>query len=301
MLNALPRNSPQKWSKIVDSRGNNVIPFVITGIYDQHELRIIYDAMHRLEQNTCIRFRKRSNERDYIDIQNQASEGCYTSVGRLSGRNIVMLEANDIATCIEPDIVIHELFHTIGLWHEHMRYDRDNYITVHYKNINPMYQSQFDKVSKFEAETYGIPYDYTSVMHYAETAFAIKGKISMETKDPAYQKVIGHHRDASVNDYKKICMIYGCSKCIGASFNIDELVMGITPIPITKAPIQPLLPLYKRKHKECYDVFPPFCYSLSQNNILDCNFLGNDYCCSSCASQRPIYGSDTIRFSINSN
>jgi hypothetical protein len=61
-----------------------------------------------------------------------ADEGCYTSVGRSRGRNIVMLvslfivflfikvnlqEGNNFATCVEHEIVIHELFHTIGLWY----------------------------------------------------------------------------------------------------------------------------------------------------------------------------------------
>ena len=40
-------------------------------------------------------------------------------------------------SCVEVDIVVHELMHAIGLWHEHMRYDRDDYIKVHYENIDP--------------------------------------------------------------------------------------------------------------------------------------------------------------------
>lgn len=62
---------------------------------------------------------------------------CYTTVGRTSGKNIVMLETNTIATCLEFDIVVHELMHTIGLWHEQMRFDRDDYIKIHYENIPP--------------------------------------------------------------------------------------------------------------------------------------------------------------------
>lgn len=46
-----------------------------------------------------------------------------------------MLEANNDATCIEYDIVVHELLHAVGLWHEHMRIDRDEHIKVHYENI----------------------------------------------------------------------------------------------------------------------------------------------------------------------
>ena len=75
---------------------------------------------------------------------------------------MVMLEANSVSTydfyisilvnavifkfsCVEPDIVIHELLHTIGLWHEHMRADRDDYIRVLYKNIEPGMKSKFRK------------------------------------------------------------------------------------------------------------------------------------------------------------
>lgn len=42
-----------------------------------------------------------------------------------------------IFRCIQEDTVIHELFHVIGLWHEHMRADRDAFINVLYKNIEP--------------------------------------------------------------------------------------------------------------------------------------------------------------------
>ncbi|PAV66809.1 hypothetical protein WR25_10524 isoform B [Diploscapter pachys] len=217
LRNALPQNSQNKWDRMKSADGYFQIPYIITGDYDSRERDIISGAMKTIGENTCIRFVPRNGETDFIDIQNQKDEGCYTNVGRDGGQNVVMLEANSVSTCVEPDIVIHELLHTIGLWHEHMRADRDDYIKVLYKNIEPAYFAQFTKVTSDEAVTYGIPYDYTSVMHYGETAFARSGEISMRTNDQRFQKVIGHQKSASQSDYKKVCMIYNCPVCKGAN------------------------------------------------------------------------------------
>lgn len=58
-------------------------------------------------------------------------------VGMLPGANLLSLEASGGKgrTCVTPQTVIHELLHKLGLWHEHMRHDRDAYIRVHYRNI----------------------------------------------------------------------------------------------------------------------------------------------------------------------
>uniref|UniRef100_A0A0K0D7G0 Metalloendopeptidase n=1 Tax=Angiostrongylus cantonensis TaxID=6313 RepID=A0A0K0D7G0_ANGCA len=150
---------------------------------------------------------------------------------------------------MEIHIVQHELLHVIGLWHEHMRYDRDQYVRVLRQNIAPGYESQFKKISSSESTVYGLPYDYRSIMHYSKTAFAIPGTITMETRDPRYMNVIGRQNDASRSDYLKVCQIYGCNQCNG---------------------------------EECVDKFPKLCVAVKQYGLLDCN--GNDerYCCATC-------------------
>ncbi|KAK6730525.1 hypothetical protein RB195_007156 [Necator americanus] len=211
MFNAPYRNAFNLWN-VKDSDGNVVIPYRIKGHFERtSERENISTAMKRIEDNTCIRFRKRTNERDFIEIHNKFGEGCYANVGRYKGKSVVMLESNDNNTCVRIEIVLHELIHVIGLWHEHQRHDRDKYVKVHYKNVDKRYLDAFYKVY---GTSYNLPYDYKSIMHYGKSRHAKLGKISLETLDPQYQDEIGNQTDASSIDYLKICAAYRCKRCL---------------------------------------------------------------------------------------
>ena len=67
--------------------------------------------------------------------------------------------------------VTHEIMHALGFYHEHNRYDRDQYLKIIWKNIQPGYEKNFQKNTKMDADTSGTPYDPCSVMHYGETSF----------------------------------------------------------------------------------------------------------------------------------
>lgn len=111
--NALPPTSQFKW-KTKDSYGNYQIPYKISSNFDRNEIKMILTAMVKIQKNTCIRFVKQTRERDHIYIQSQEGEGCYSYVGNHGGRSQVNLESSSRASCMYPDIVIHELLHTVG-------------------------------------------------------------------------------------------------------------------------------------------------------------------------------------------
>ena len=59
---------------------------------------------------------------------------CCSFVGkRGSGPQVIRIGKN----CDKFGIVVHELGHVIGFWHEHTRPDRDEYVQILYKNIMP--------------------------------------------------------------------------------------------------------------------------------------------------------------------
>ena len=56
--------------------------------------------------------------------------------------------------------------HTLGFLHEHTRMDRDKYKKINFDNIEESKKNNFRKYNGTQINTYNLPYDYTSIMHY---------------------------------------------------------------------------------------------------------------------------------------
>ncbi|VDP59074.1 unnamed protein product [Heligmosomoides polygyrus] len=96
LFNAIEPNSTRKW-ETKDQSGFFVIPYVISADYGA-KTSTITAAMQSIAENTCIRFKARGNEPDYVEIQNVKGKGCSAFVGHSPGSNPVMLENNNEAT-----------------------------------------------------------------------------------------------------------------------------------------------------------------------------------------------------------
>lgn len=96
-------------------------------------MNMISDAMDDYHKMTCVKFRPRSTtDVDYISITSSNS-GCWSSVGRIGGRQEVNLQSPGCLT--KKGTVIHELMHAMGFLHEQNRSERDHHVTINWSNI----------------------------------------------------------------------------------------------------------------------------------------------------------------------
>ncbi|XP_071522305.1 zinc metalloproteinase nas-15-like [Panulirus ornatus] len=189
---------------------DGVIPYVISKKFDTHERGVIARAMKNYEELTCVRFVPRTTEKDFVHLIK--SIGCSSSVGRLGGSQAVSLGQG----CLYVGIVMHELMHVIGFWHEHTRPDRDAHITVNWSNIREGMEHNFQPLAPGEVQTLGVEYDLGSVMHYGSRAFA--SDVKEPTIVPKESGIeIGQRRGLSLNDKRKVNLMYCKDTPVGVS------------------------------------------------------------------------------------
>lgn len=82
-----------------------------------------------------------------------------------------------------PRTYRHELGHNLGLYHEHQRPDRDNYITYYSQNVMSGKGSQFSKMTAGSYNYYGSTFDFNSIMLYGSFAFSKNGNATWTKKD----------------------------------------------------------------------------------------------------------------------
>ncbi|CAO4372075.1 unnamed protein product [Caenorhabditis nigoni] len=196
LFNAL-KNKQLTWE-------NGVIPYEMDTAFSPNEVKIMEKAFDSYRRSTCIRFEKREGQTDYLNIVK--GYGCYSQVGRTGGKQEISLGRG----CFFHEIIVHELMHSVGFWHEHSRADRDDHIKILWDNILPGMKSQFDKISAVLQDLQGENYDYKSIMHYDSTAFSRNGRNTIETVEDGFTQVIGTNQDLSELDIVKINKLYSC-------------------------------------------------------------------------------------------
>ncbi|XP_068155102.1 zinc metalloproteinase nas-4 [Drosophila tropicalis] len=186
-----------------------IVPYEIVGPFTKQEMDNIRHAFSEYHSKTCVRFKPRTTEKDYISIGSGKS-GCWSGVGRLGGRQEVNLQS---PTCLRTyGTPIHELMHALGFFHEQNRHERDSYVMVMTDNIKPETIPNFEKASSKTQYGFGVAYDYASVMHYSPTSFSRNGQPTLKAlRANADAKQMGQRRGFSSGDVRKINAMYKCN------------------------------------------------------------------------------------------
>ncbi|XP_031425697.1 low choriolytic enzyme-like [Clupea harengus] len=190
-----------KWQR--SSNGNVYVPYVIANQFSQRERAIIEKGLQSFAQSTCIRFTRRTSQKDYVNIQSRS--GCWSYVGRRGGEQVVSLARSG---CVYHQVVQHELLHALGFNHEQCRSDRDSHVRILYQNIIRGLEYAFNKIN---TNNLGTPYDYGSVMQYGRYAFS-RNRQATIVPYPNPNSVIGKASQMSRMDIMRINRLYGCRR-----------------------------------------------------------------------------------------
>ncbi|XP_055381621.1 dorsal-ventral patterning protein tolloid isoform X2 [Condylostylus longicornis] len=191
-----------------------VIPYEIDGNFSGSHKALFKQAMRHWENFTCIKFVERDPDvhPNYI-IFTIRNCGCCSFVGkRGNGGQAISIGRN----CDKFGIVVHELGHVVGFWHEHTRPDRDAHVVIEHNNIMKGQNYNFNMLTSDDVNSLGQPYDYDSIMHYARNTFS-KGTyldtiLPIEVKGKKRPE-IGQRIRLSQGDVAQANLLYRCPKC----------------------------------------------------------------------------------------
>ncbi|XP_047490770.1 astacin-like metalloendopeptidase [Penaeus chinensis] len=163
-------------------------------------------AMDAIERHTCVRFSPLSAQATFLSVLSNQEHLCWSSHGfPQKKKSITTLDARG---CFLHGTLVHELLHAIGLLHMHQRSDRNDHVHIYKENIK---RDEIMSFVRLYSETYGLPYDLSSVMHYRnQTSYTSKTAFTMLPRGPG-GKNMGQRVDLSPGDVAWVNRMYGCS------------------------------------------------------------------------------------------
>jgi hypothetical protein len=212
------RTDIYRWPKV-----NNqvIVPYKIDDDqnYSKKEVSNMKKAMAMVEAGTCVNFRRRKRQKNYLFITIR-KEGCSSYIGMIGDekKNRRKQPINFDHDCTRTKSIgsmAHEFVHALGFFHLQNHAQRDNFVEIFEDNIEDgKFKKNFKRLTKEKSSSFGTPYDYKSIMHYSPYAFAIDeesptmvARINPEMNN----RFMGQRNKLSPGDVVRINRMYECS------------------------------------------------------------------------------------------
>ena len=207
-----------------------IVPFEIPD--DFPEKKKVLAAVEEFNQKTEIQFRPReSGDKNWITFQLYPAPlpgkedpflnvGGDSQYGRRSSAGEQRVRLNRYGH-FSTGTIIHELCHALGQGHEQNRQNRNDFVEIHKENIArdshgdipDVTAAQFDILNP--GKDYNEIYDFDSISHYPQGAFAASGKATIVAKDSLAKgtyvgnpKKFGNKEHLSIGDIQGLNGVY---------------------------------------------------------------------------------------------
>jgi hypothetical protein len=199
VTNWLDRLTPDGESDLAHRTANPVtplpwpggrVPYDITQLTEPQKQTAL-KAMKRWEETgAAIYFTPRSNEVEYVFFTGRTNAGNNTSLVGYRPSTRAEINITTFWWSQGEWMPVHELGHVLGFHHEHERWDRDGFVTIHYENLKPERRSDYDWIPRTHWLVRSTAYDYYSIMHYRTCWSSVDEKVCCDGNGESPKAVI---------------------------------------------------------------------------------------------------------------
>ncbi|XP_057309764.1 hatching enzyme 1.2-like [Hydractinia symbiolongicarpus] len=189
---------------------NNEFHYTLSNDFSFAQKTTIRNAINIIASRTCIRFMEHSiGSAPTAHVAMFPGSGCWSFIGRTGRKQDLSLQSNG---CVFSGIIIHEVIHALGVYHEQSRADRDQFVTINLQNVQPGLEHNFNR---HDTDSLGVPYDPKSVMHYGNRAFSNgNGPTIVWKQDPSL--ILGG-QVLTEKDVLQLNLFYECSNPVSTT------------------------------------------------------------------------------------
>uniref|UniRef100_A0A0K0FPU2 Metalloendopeptidase n=1 Tax=Strongyloides venezuelensis TaxID=75913 RepID=A0A0K0FPU2_STRVS len=181
----------------------NIFTYYIKDKLNQY---CIFFAHALIRKNTCLKF-IRIFDKNKADLLYMGGAVYLTHLGRENTtKHKIIVEKDNM----DAGKIARETLRALGIDYEHRRPDRSLYIDVIKQNVPKIFFLLFYKQSVEDVNTYGLSYEYNSIMHFGATELCKYRKTCIKSKsgNKLLDALMGNKKNLAFKDAKLVNLLY---------------------------------------------------------------------------------------------